>query len=263
MSERDTYPHGVPCWVANLQRDPMAAVAFYEGLMGWEPVVHEGWAVGRLRGRDVAGIGTMPESAGDAPAAWTTHVRVDELAPVVERVLAAGGEVIEADVDLSPIGRLAVFTDPQGALLCAWVGGDREGAQVINEPGAWAMSALVTDDPEPAVAFYHAVFGWEPEAFGPATLFRLPGYVGGEPSQPVARDVVAAVVPPTEAMPDAPTRWSVDFWIADVDAAAATVERGGGRVIAGPYDAGPFRQAEVADPEGATFTLSQLVAPPG
>ena len=64
------------------------------------------------------------------------------------------------------------------------------------------MSALQTDDPARAARFYGAVFGWETEAFGPATLFRLPGYVGGEESQPVPRDVVAVMVP---ASGDAPT----------------------------------------------------------
>ena len=50
------------------------------------------------------------------------------------------------------------------------------------------MSALSTPDPEGANAFYGAVFGWETDAFGPATLYRLPGYVGGEPTQPVSRE---------------------------------------------------------------------------
>ena len=42
------------------------------------------------------------------------------------------------------------------------------------------------------------LFGWEAEPFpdgGPGvSLFRLPGYVGGEPEQPVPRDVVAAMM---------------------------------------------------------------------
>ena len=69
MSERDSYPAGVPCWVTNLQHDVPAARAFYEGLFGWEmesgPADVAPYALGRLRGRDVAAIGTMPGS--DAP----------------------------------------------------------------------------------------------------------------------------------------------------------------------------------------------------
>lgn len=265
MSERDEYPAGVPCWISNLQRDVPAARAFYEQLLGWATIGPDGvpddeviYAVGRLRGRDVAGIGRMPESAGDMAAAWLTEVSVEDLEAAVERFAAAGGTVLESPVDLTPIGRLAVLADPAGAQICAWEAGLRNGAQIVNEPGAWSMSALQTADPERAAAFYGAAFGWEAEAFGPVSLMRLPGYVGGEPEQPVPRDVVAVIAPADEDAP-AVARWSVDFWVADAEAAAAAAERLGGRVVVPPYDAPPFRQTVLADREGATFTVSELV----
>ena len=93
-----------------------------------------------------------------------------------------------------------------------------------------------------------------------STLLRLPGYVGGEPHQPVPRDVVAALV---ATGPEAgPAHWSVDFWTADLDAAVAEAERLGGRVVTRPHEAPPFRQAAVADPGRAILTLSQLVTAP-
>jgi predicted enzyme related to lactoylglutathione lyase len=51
-------------------------------------------------------------------------------------------------------------------------------------------------------------------------------------------------------------------WIADADAAAARASELGGSVVAGPEDAGPFREAVLADPAGATFSVSQLTAGP-
>jgi predicted enzyme related to lactoylglutathione lyase len=102
------------------------------------------------------------------------------------------------------------------------------------------------------------MFGWEAEPAGPISLFRLPGFVGGEPEQPVPRDVVAALQPGAAG----PAGWAVDFWIADAEAAAATAERAGGRVLEPPADAGPFRRAVLADPEGAAFSVSQLVRRP-
>jgi predicted enzyme related to lactoylglutathione lyase len=182
---------------------------------------------------------------------------VDDLAATVEKVRAAGGTVLQENVDFGPVGRLGVFEDPQGAVFCVWEAGHREGAQVINESGAWSMNALRTTDPERAAAFYGAVFGWGTEPFGPATMFRLPGYVGGEPSQPVPRDVVAVMMPAPEG---APVGWGTDFWVADADGAVETVEKMGGRVIEGPYDIPPFRQAVVADCGGAVFSISELRA---
>ena len=65
MSQRDDYEPGVPCWVDTLQPDPEAAMAFYGALFGWEfagpgPM---GYSVARLRGRDVAGVGSQPPQA--------------------------------------------------------------------------------------------------------------------------------------------------------------------------------------------------------
>jgi predicted enzyme related to lactoylglutathione lyase len=260
MSERDSYPAGVPCWVTNLQHDVPAARDFYGTLFGWEMESGPGdvapYALARLGGRDVAAIGTMPVS--DATPAWVMEVRTDDLEATVTAVRRAGGEVLQEEVDFTPVGRLGVFTDPLGATFCVWEAGTRQGAQVVNEPSAWSMSALQTDDPERAARFYGEVFGWETEAFGTATMFRLPGYVGGEESQPVPRDVVAVMVP---AASDATPAWGVDFWIDDVERAVDDVRRLGGSVLAGPYDAPPsFSQAVVADPGGAVLSLSQLTS---
>jgi predicted enzyme related to lactoylglutathione lyase len=183
------------------------------------------------------------------------EVRVDDLSATVAKVREAGGSVLQEEVDFSPVGRLGVFEDPQGAVFCVWEAGRREGAQLVNEAGAWSMNALRTPDPERAAAFYGAVFGWETESFGPATMFRQPGYFGGEDSQPVPRDVVAVMLPSTEG---APVAWGTDFWVSDADGASATVERMGGRVLEGPYDAPPFRQAVMADCGGAVFSVSEF-----
>ena len=122
------------------------------------------------------------------------------------------------------------------------------------------MSLLSTPEPEAAAAFYESVFGWQCEPFADAgpgiSLFRLPGYVGGEAEQPVPRDVVAAMAAIPD--PDAPAAWSVDFWIADADAAASAAPALGGSVIAPPHDAPPFRRTVLAAPDGATFSVSEL-----
>jgi uncharacterized protein len=172
----------------------------------------------------------------------------------------AGGSVVIAPFESLDGGRIAVLADPAGATIGTWQPGEHCGAQLVNEPGAWAMSQLQTPDPEGAKAFYGAVFGWHAEVFGPPedgiALWRLPGYVGGEPQQPVPRDVVATMGP----IGDQPT-WMLDFWVHDAGAAAATARQLGGAVLAVPFDAPPFRSAVLADREGTAFSVSALKVP--
>jgi uncharacterized protein len=275
MSRRDDYPAGVPCFVDTLTADVSAALGFYEGIFGWEfagPGPMPGdppgeYYVARVDGDDVAGIGSAPAAGAGgaagasgvagAPAAptWNTHVAVDSADETAERAQGAGGTVLLQPLAVPPAGRMAVIADPAGAAFVAWEAGVRPGAARVNEPSAWAMSVLATPDPDGARRFYGELFGWQAEEFGPSIwVFRRPGYVGGEPQQPVPRDVVAAMT----TGPDGPAAWSVEFWIADADAAAAAAPELGGTVVAEPFADAMFRRAVLAAPDGATFTVSQL-----
>src|SRR4051794_17802119 len=220
MSERNGFPAGVPCWVVSLQPDPDAAARFYAGLFGWDYVDGGGFHVARMRDRDVAAVAPQPQGY-DPPPAWITTVRVDSADDAARMAREAGGQVLAEPFE-GPSGRMAVIADPAGAVLSVCEPGPGGSAEIVNEPGAWAMSQLRTPDPAGANAFYGAVFGWTTEDFAAgdlvATMFRLPGYVGGEPQQPVSREVVATMVPGEAGERAA---WTADFWVADVDEVAA------------------------------------------
>jgi hypothetical protein len=267
MSQRDDYEPGVPCWIDTLQPDPDAAMAFYAALFGWElagPGEMPGdpagrYLVARLRGRDVAAIGSQPPGDPSPGPAWNTYVCVASADVAALAAVDAGGEILVEPFDVLPAGRMAVLADPTGAPLCAWQSGERRGAQLVNEPGAWSMSHLATPDPERAAAFYGALFGWTTETFGEGdaavTMFRLPGYVGGEPEQPVSREVVALM---SAAQDDGAPAWGVNLWDRDVDATAARAVELGGRVLAAPFDTPISRMAVLADPHGAPFSISNV-----
>jgi predicted enzyme related to lactoylglutathione lyase len=271
MSERDEYQAGVPCWVATVQPDPASAVDFYTELFGWEtenrmPPDHPGdYFVCKLRGRDVAAIVSQHGAPAPPDAVWTTLVSVESADGTASAVSEAGGSVIGEPFDSPGGGRQAVLADPSGAVFCAWQPQERRGAQLVNEPGAWSMSRLNTRDLDAAKEFYGGVFGWETEGFemggAEISLWRLPGYEGGEPKQPVPRDVVGVMTQmSTDQFPDeVPPHWSVDFWIDDADAAAGKAGELGGNVIAPPFDIPGFRTAVLADPQGAAFSVSQLL----
>ncbi len=268
MSERDGYEHGVPIWIDTWRADVRPAARFYADLFGWEiqgaeEAGTEGYAIGTLRGRDVAGIGSpLPPAAPKSPAAWTTYVQVDDVEETVAKVREAGGSVLAEPFESLDGGRIAIIADPSGAALGVWRLGEHRGAELVNEPSAWAMSFLASPDPDAAARFYGAVFGWEAESFGPATMFRLPGFVGGEPSQPVPRDVVATMMPAAEG---APAAWAVNFWVADVDDVATKARELGGEVISPPdaIEGLPMKEGVIADPEGAVLSVTELLEQPG
>jgi predicted enzyme related to lactoylglutathione lyase len=270
MSERDGYAPGVPCWVDTWQPDPEAAAGFYTQLFGWEaeepsPTESDGkHYMCRLRGRDVAAIaGPPPEGA---PAAWGTYVWVEDADRTAAKATDAGGSVLVGPFDSYDGGRMAIVADPAGAVIGVWRPGAHKGAQLVNEAGAWSMSSLNTRDPEGAKAFYGAVFGWSTSSFdlggSEIKMWHVPGYVGGEPLQPVPRDVVATMAPIGDQSPDdVPPHWGVDFWVDDVDGTAEKAADLGGKVLAPPYDVPntPLRQAMLADPQGAAFSVTKVI----
>ena len=268
MSERDGFQDGVPCWVESLQPDPGAGVAFYEGLFGWEfegsgPIDGDPsreYFVARLRGRDVAGVAPTPPGFDFPSSSWVTQVQADDVEATAARAEQAGGSILAGPMDFGSIGKLIVVADPQGGTLALWQPGVRRGAEIVNEPNAWAMSALTTPDPEAAAGFYGEVFGWTTESFGEGpgaiTLFRLPGFHGGEPEQPVSREVVATMMAGEEER----ASWTPDFWVDDVDTSIAEARKLGGEAPAGAFDTPVGRMAAMTDPQGGTFTISTITA---
>ena len=93
-------------------------------------------------------------------------------------------------------------------------------------------------------------------------LWRLPGYVGGEPQQPVPRDVVGVMIPNggDGASSAVPSSWSIDFWVHDADATAERAAELDGTIVVAPHDTPGFRRAILADPHGAAFSVSALTA---
>jgi uncharacterized protein len=273
MSVREGYQPGVPCWVAAALPDPEAGAAFYTDLFGWEaadimPAGGPGrYFVCTLDGRDVAAVGGGRGGEAAAAPAWATYIWVDSADETAVLAAHAGGAVVAAPFDLPGVGRLAVLADPAGAVFWAFQPGRRRGAQVVNQPGAWSMSGLNTVDTDAAEAFYGAVFGWEadPMEFDglEVAMWRLPGFEGGEPGQPVPNDVVAAMIPQAvDQARDAPTgHWSVDFWVADPDATASRAAALGGQVLAAPSDSPVGRSGVLADPQGAVFSVSRSPVP--
>ena len=278
MPERDGYIPGVPCWVDTSQPDPQAALPFYAGLFGWqfEDAMPEGsggnYFIGRIRGGDVAAVGSIPDGAPPT-AMWNTYVWVASTDETVSKVRAAGGTVLTEPFDVMDAGRMAVIADPEGAGFCVWQAKSHRGARIVNEHGSLNFNGLATRDPIGAKAFYGAVFGWQALSLPSGVMWTLPGYGNHlEEGNPGLReqmaqmggpegfiDVVAALNPIADDDAATPAHWSVTFGVDDADAAGTKALELGGEVVAGPIDAPWTRMAVIKDPQGATFIASQFV----
>ena len=279
MPERDGYIPGVPCWIDTSQPDPAAAVEFYSGLFDWQfedvmPPESEGkYFIARIRGGDVAAVGSIPDGAPPM-AMWNTYVWVDSADQAASKVLAAGGKSLMDPFDVMDAGRMAVFADPEGAAFCVWEAKQHRGARIVNEAGSLNFNGLNTRDVEGAKAFYASVFGWKTLSLGSgAEMWTLPGYGDHlEELQPGIRkrvaevggpagfeDVVASINPIPDDQPDVPPHWNVTFATDDADATAAKATELGGKVIIAPFDAPWVRMTVLTDPQGATFIASKFV----
>jgi predicted enzyme related to lactoylglutathione lyase len=278
MPERDGYIPGVPCSVDTSQPDPEAALPFYGGLFGWEfedlmPAEAGGhYFMGRLRGGDVAAVGSIPEGA-PAIATWNTYVWVESADDTAARARKAGGSVLMEPFDVMDAGRMAVLSDPEGAVFSVWQANQHKGAQIVNEHGSLNFNSLATRDPEGAKAFYREAFSWETLDLPAGVMWTLPGYGDHlEERTPGLReqmaqmggpegfiDVVAAMEPIASDDPDTPANWIVTFAVDDDEATAAKAAELGVEVVAGPVDAPWTRRAVIKDPQGATFVASQFV----
>jgi predicted enzyme related to lactoylglutathione lyase len=278
MPERDGYIPGVPCWVDTSQPDPEAALDFYSGLFGWEfenvmPPESQGkYFTARLRGGDAAAVGSIPE--GMPPmATWNTYIWVESADETASKVRGAGGGVVMEPFDITGSGRMAVFTDPEGAAFCVWQAAEHRGAKIVNEHGSLNFNGLHTRDAEGAKSFYRSVFGWTSLALDAGEMWTLPGYgdhlerdtpglreqiaeMGGPPG---FEDVVASINPIPADQTDTPAHWSVTFAVDDARAAAERATELGGTTIVPPFDAPWTRLTVLKDPGGATFIAGQYV----
>ncbi|WP_221349111.1 VOC family protein [Streptomyces beigongshangae] len=244
------YTPGTPCWVSLMVHGLTATREFYGKLFGWEfqpgPQHLGAYVRARLDGRQVAGIGQLPADRR-LPVAWTPYLASDDVDLTAETVRHCGGTVGVGPLVADEAGRLAIASDPSGAVFGVWQAAAHLGAGVTGVPGTLAWNELITRDTAGVATFYRRVFGYEeePASDGPDCLTLR---VGGRP--------VAGIHGVGDALPrDRGAHWMTYFGVMDADAAVDQVVDLGGHVLEPAHDGPHGRVATVADPEGAVFSV--------
>ncbi|MGA2837395.1 MAG: VOC family protein [Acidimicrobiales bacterium] len=250
MPEFTSYDAGTPSWVDHAAKDIEASNAFYGSLFGWE-AEDQGEEMGhytllRKGGKTVAG--NMAAMTPGQPSVWVTYVSVEDADATVDVAKKAGATVFVEPMDVSDIGRMAVFADPTGAAIGVWQPKSFIGAELANEAGSFTWNELSTRDLPVATAFYTEVFGWEPGSVDMGGTSYTEWKLGD-------RTIAGMMAMPDMVPADVPAHWLVYFGVDDTDAAVAKAAGLGATTLVPPTDIPPGRFAVLADPDGATFAV--------
>ncbi|MFH9674711.1 VOC family protein [Streptomyces sp. NPDC017405] len=242
---------GAPCWVSLMAHGLDATEEFYGELFGWRfrpgPQQLGPYVRALLDGREVAGMGRLP-SDRRLPVAWTPYLATDDVDRTADAIRLCGGTVAVGPLDAAEAGRLAIASDPAGAVFGIWQGVRHPGTALGGTPGTPVWYELRTYETESVTKFYKSLFPYEeePAAGSGRTTLLLDG-------RPVAGLHGMGQDLPRERGP----HWQTYFEVADLGDTLRQVVALGGRILAPAQDGPHGRVATVADPEGAEFSVVQ------
>jgi len=121
MDQQTMKQHGAFSWNELKTTDVTAAKAFYGELFGWE--MHDEqtpemiYTIAKTGDNEVGGIMAIPSEAEDSMPIWGPYITVDNVDEQIKQAEALGGKTLVAPRDIPDLGRFAVISDPQGAML--------------------------------------------------------------------------------------------------------------------------------------------------
>ncbi|MBT8200112.1 MAG: VOC family protein [Acidimicrobiia bacterium] len=250
----DAGTYGAINWVDLSTPDVSESVHFYRDLFGWSIETAEtpmgDYYVGKVGDFEAAGMMQQDPDSQGMPAMWTTFIFVEDIDATVAKVSGAGGQILVQPFEIPTGARVAVVTDPAGAMFALIAGGQRaSGAYLSMEQGRLCWFELMTRDTVAAESFYSAVFDWkpvtEPTATGTEyTVFNL-----------ADENVAGMMEMPAEVPAEAPAHWTPYFAVDDCAAAERRAVDLGGKVLMPTMQIEMGRFAVIEDPTGATFNL--------
>lgn len=250
--------HGDFIWYELLTDNTDLAQLFYGNVLDWEfndsgQAEMDYTIITAKASADIGGmLQITPEmKAGGAQPLWLGYIAADDVDACIERIITAGGTEIMPATDIPDVGRIAMLSDPQGALFYIMRGLSDEAslAFAADHPkdGHCAWNELMSSNPAGARSFYGNEFGWIKDGemdMGPMGTYEF-----------LRHDhMIGAIMPSPDAMPR--PMWNYYFRVADIDIAVEKVKAGGGTILTGPAPIpGDEYTIQGLDPQGAVFSL--------
>ncbi len=248
-------------WHDLMAADVAGAKRFYGELFGWRfERGQEGYEHIYAGKEGIGGIVAIDETMKGVPPHWIGYVTVDDVEAAAAQVGKLGGKVLVPRTDIPNVGSFAVAADAQGAVFSPFHHPKSAGQPESNArpaPYTFCWDELLTSDPDAAVKFYGALFGWGAEhmempGFGRYTILKRTGVKDDEGMEKNAGGLMK--LPPGVPRP---------FWLAyvAVENADATVDKAKrlGAMVPMPTmqvpDVGRF--CTIIDPQGAALAVLQ------
>jgi len=248
--------HGDFIWYELLTNDADAAARFYGAVIGWQGRAAEGsdrgYRIFGIGGTDVGGFMPLPdgaERAGMRPT-WLGYIAVENVDAAAADIVRDGGAQHMLPTDIPGVGRFAMLTDPQGVMFYIMRGAIDGTSTSFDQSkvGHCNWNELATTDPQAALAFYRARFGWEKGDAMPM------GEMGDYQFIDHGGRTIGAVMKRTPDGP--PPAWTFYFGVENIDTAAQAVSGHGGTIHYGPAEVpGGVFIIVASDPQGAIFGL--------
>jgi len=255
-------PAGTFTWVDLGTTDIAGAKKFYGDLFDWQfndmPVNDSGaYTMLQQDGKDVGGLYGLSDEMKKmgVPPNWLSYVSVDNADDAAKKATELGGQVMTEPFDVMDVGRMAIMSDPTGAVFAIWQQRATKGEMLVNEPNALCWNELVTNNVDKAGSFYTGLLNWGSETKSMGE-FDYTMFLNGEKP-------AGGMMPIQKEWGEVPPNWMIYFAVAKTDATVEKTKDLGGKVLSEPNDIPEIgRFATLQDPQGAVFAVMEFANPP-
>jgi uncharacterized protein len=248
--------HGDFIWYELVTTNARKAAEFYRSFLDWNVTNAEGvefeYLILSAGEEDVAGMMNLPtaeDGSYQGSPGWLGYIGVDDVDESVERIVAAGGKVMLAPMDVPGVGRMAMMADPQGVPFYVMRGAVDDPSHAFDgqKVGHCNWNELTAEDPGAALEFYQDLFGWKKDETVPmGELGEYQLFNNGD----------AAIGGVMGRMDESPAAWLYYFGVGPIDRAVEAAQEAGGRLLAGVHEVpGGGFIAVFQDPQGAYFGM--------
>ena len=110
-------------WNELVSNKPAECAVFYSKVFGWEardvqlPGMGD-YTIWTKDGETIAGmVHIQDEGTGEPVSFWGSYIAVEDVDATAQQIIQAGGSIKLLPVDVAEMGRIAIVSDPSGAIF--------------------------------------------------------------------------------------------------------------------------------------------------